>query len=65
MDELGIFSPFNSISVIPRRWEGEHERFCAMKRRLGSGSTSPPAVFKPATRDPKTRALTARPRSRF
>ena len=40
---------FNSISVISRRWEGEHERLCAMKRRLGSGRISPPAGFEPAT----------------
>ena len=26
---------FNSISVISRRRKGEHERLCAMKRRLG------------------------------
>ena len=44
MDEIGFFlRPFNSISVISRRWEGEHERLCAMKRRLGSGRISPPA----------------------
>ena len=41
--------PFNSISVISRRWEGERERLCAMKRRLGSGRISPPAGFEPAT----------------
>ena len=44
-----ILRPFNSISVISRRWEGEHEILCAMKRRLGSGRISPPAGFKPAT----------------
>ena len=37
MDELGFYVPFNSISVISRRWKGEHERLCAMKRRLGPG----------------------------
>ena len=25
MDELGFLNPFNSISVIPRWLEGEHE----------------------------------------
>ena len=45
-----ILRPFNSISVISRRWKGEHERLCAMKRRLGSGRISPPAGFEPATR---------------
>ena len=30
MDELGLLRPSNSISVIPRRWEGEHERLCAV-----------------------------------
>ena len=33
IDELGFYVPFNSISVIPRRWTGEHERLCAMKHR--------------------------------
>ena len=44
-----VLRPFNSISVISRRWKGEHERLCAMKRRLGSGRISPPAGFEPAT----------------
>ena len=56
-DEVGLWMdgwvrvlrPFNSISVISRRWKGEHERLCAMKRRLGSGRISPPAGFEPAT----------------
>ena len=42
-----VLRPFNSISVISRRWKGEHERLCAMKRRLGSGRISPPAGFEP------------------
>ena len=33
-----VLRPFNSISVISRRWKGEHERLCAMKHRLGSYS---------------------------
>ena len=37
MDELGFYVPFNSISVISRRWKCEYEILCAMKRRLGSG----------------------------
>ena len=51
MDELGFYVPFNSISesVISRRWKGEHERLCAMKRRLCSGRISSPAGFEPAT----------------
>ena len=44
-----VLRPFNSISVISRRWNGEHARLCAMKRRLGSGRISPPAGFEPAT----------------
>ena len=44
-----VLRPFNSISVISRRWKGEHERLCAMKRRLGSGRISPPAGFEPVT----------------
>ena len=44
-----VLRPFNSISVISRRWEDEHERLCAMKRRLGSGRISPPTGFEPAT----------------
>ena len=50
MDELGFYIPFNSISVILRRWKGKHERLCAMKRRLGLGRISPPAGFKPVIR---------------
>ena len=46
MDELGFYVP-DSISVISRRWKVEHERLCAMKRRLGR--ISPPARFEPAT----------------
>ena len=44
-----VLRPFNSISVISRWWKGEHERLCAMKRRLASGRISPPAGFEPAT----------------
>ena len=44
-----VLRPFNSISVTLRRWMDEHERLCAMKRRLGSGRISPPAGFEPAT----------------
>ena len=36
-----VLRPFSSISVISRQWKGEHERLCAMKRRLGSGRISP------------------------
>ena len=61
-----VLRPFNSISVISRRWKGEHERLSAMKRRSGSGRISQPAGFEPATpHDPKLGALTARPRGRF
>ena len=44
-----VLRPFNSISVISRRWKGEHERLCAMKHRLGSRRISPPAGSEPAT----------------
>ena len=44
-----VLRPFNSISVISRRLKDEHERLCAMKRRLGSGRISPPAGIEPAT----------------
>ena len=44
-----VLRPFNSISVISRRWKGEHERLCAVKRRLGLGRISPPAGFEPVT----------------
>ena len=66
-----VLRPFNSISVISGRWKGEHERLCAMKRRLGSGRISPLAGFdlqrdsNPRPREPKSGALTARPRGRF
>ena len=56
MDELGFYAHFKSGSVISGRWKGEHEILWAMKRRLGSGRIS---------RDPKSGALTARPRGRF
>ena len=49
MNELGIYVPGNSISVISRRWKGEHETLCAVKRRLGAERISPPAGFEPAT----------------
>ena len=44
-----VLCPFNSISVISRRWKGEHERLYAMNRRFSSGRNSPPAGFEPAT----------------
>ena len=44
-----VLHPFNSISVISRRWKDEHERLCAIKRHLGLGRISPPAGFEPAT----------------
>ena len=46
---VSVLRPFNSISVTSRRWKDEHEKLCAMKRRLGSGRISPPAGFEPAT----------------
>ena len=46
---VSVLHPFNSISVISRRWKGEHERLCAMKRRLGSGRISPSEGFEPET----------------
>ena len=60
-----VLRPFNSISVISRRWEGEHERLCAMKRRLGSEESRLQRDSNPRPRDPKSGALTARPRGRF
>ena len=44
-----VLRPFNSISVISRRWKSDHERLCAMKRRSGSGRISPPVGFELAT----------------
>ena len=49
MDEVGVYVPFNIISVISRRWKGEHERLGAMKHRLGSERISPPVGFESAT----------------
>ena len=43
IDELRFKVTFNSILFISGRWKGEHERFCAVKRRLGSEITSAPA----------------------
>ena len=56
-----VLRPYNSISVISKRWKGEHERLCAMKCRLGSGRISPPAGFEPAT----SWTEAGRPRGRF
>ena len=44
MDELRFNVPSNNISFISGRWKGEHEKLCAIKRRLGSEIISPPAV---------------------
>ena len=49
MDELLFNVPFNSISLISGRWKGEHEKFCEMKRRLGSEIISPPAGLEAET----------------
>ena len=49
MDELPFDVPFNSISFISGQWKGEHEKLCAMKRRLGSEIISPPAGIEPKT----------------
>ena len=47
MDELRLNVPFNRISFISGRCKGEHEKLCAMKRRLGSEIISPPAGLEP------------------
>ena len=65
MDELRFNVPFNSISFISGRWKGEHEKLCAVKRRLGSEIISPPVGLEPRPRDPKSGALTARPCGHF
>ena len=49
MDDLRFHRQFNSISVISGRWKGEHERLCAMKRRLGKDRILRPAWFEPET----------------
>ena len=43
-DELQFNVPFNRISFISERWNGEHKKLCAMKRRLGSEIISPPGL---------------------
>ena len=48
-DELQFNVRFNRISFISGRWKGEHEKLCAMKRRLGSEIISPPAGLEPET----------------
>ena len=65
MDEMQFNVPFNRISFISGRWKGEHEKLCAMKRCLGSEIISPPAGLESETPDPKSGALTARPRGHF
>ena len=62
-DLLKFYGPFNSISVISRRFKGEYERLSAMNRRLGSGRLQRDS--NPRPRDPKSGALTSRPRERF
>ena len=49
MDELGFYVPSTVFQSFRDDGKGEHERLCAMKRRLGSGRISPPAGFEPAT----------------
>ena len=49
MDELGLYVPLNSISVISRQWKDEHEKLCTMRRPLDSRRIPPPAEFEPAT----------------
>ena len=49
MDELWFNVLFNSISFISGRWQGEQEKLCAVKRRLGSDIISPPAGLEPET----------------
>ena len=49
MDELRFSVPFNSISFMSGWWKVEHEKLCAMKRRLGSEIISPPAGLEPET----------------
>ena len=49
INELRLNVPFNSISFISGRWNDEHEKLYAMKRRLGSEIISPPAALEPET----------------
>ena len=49
LNELRFNVPFNSISFISGQRKGEHEKLCAMKRRLGSEIISPPAGLEPDT----------------
>ena len=49
MDGLRFNVHFNSILFISGRWKGEHEKVCAMKRRLGSEIISPQAGLEPET----------------
>ena len=44
-----VFASFQQYISHSGRWKGEHERLCAMKRRLGSERISPPAGFEPET----------------
>ena len=49
MDELRFNVRFNSISFISGRRKGEHEKLCAMKRRLGLEIISPAEGLEPET----------------
>ena len=48
-DDLQFLRPFQQYFSPIRTRKGEHERLCAMKRRLGSERILPPARFKPET----------------
>ena len=54
-----VFTSLQRHSGISGQWKGEHERHCAMERRLGSERISPPARFEPAT--PLTEVGSANP----
>ena len=56
-----VLRPFNSISVISRRWKGEHERLCAMKRRLGREESPLQRDSNPRPCESTSGALTIRP----
>ena len=46
---IAILRPFNRISVISRRSEGDDERLYAMELRLRLESVLPPVALEPGT----------------
>ena len=47
IDGFRVYVLFNSISVIPQRWDGDNERLCSTEPRLQLEGSSRPRFFNP------------------